>query len=159
MFMLPLRPPLQLLSRFLIFLLLIAVSAALAPAQQPKVLAPHKPLAPRLEKRLPWSRPPARQSATGGLWMNDAHWKAALYLKNGLKADPITVTPTLYLSNGQRYPLPSVNLDPSGTAIVDIGQALESVGIAPYATLCGYAEIEYQWPWAAVSATVKNVRS
>ena len=89
--------------------------------------------------------------------MTDADWKAALYLKSGLKTGPITVTPTLFLSNGQRYPLSPVTLDPSGTAIVDIGQALESVGIAPYATLCGYAEIEYQWPWAAVSATVKNV--
>jgi hypothetical protein len=99
----------------------------------------------------------APQSATGGLWMTDANWKAALYLKSGLKTDPVTVTPVLYLSNGQRYPLSPVTLEPSGTAIVDIGQALQSVGIAPYATLCGYAEIEYQWPWAAVSATVKNV--
>ncbi len=135
-------------------ILLFAVDCS---AQQPKVLAPHRPLAPRLEKRLPVNKPMARQSATGGLWMTDADWKAALYLKSGLKTGPITVTPTLYLSNGQRYPLSPVTLDPSGTAIVDIGQALESVGIAPYATLCGYAEIEYQWPWAAVSATVKNV--
>jgi len=126
-------------------------------AQQPKVPAPHRPVAPRLEKRLPWGKPTIRQSATGGLWMTDANWKASLNLTNGLKADPIVVTPVLYLSNGQRYPLSPVKLEPSGTAIVDLGQALASVGIAPYATLCGYAEIEYQWPWAAVSATVKNV--
>jgi hypothetical protein len=132
------------------------VSLAFA-AQQPKVLAPHRPLAPRLEKRLPWSLPTVRQSATGGLWMTDANWKAALYLKNGLKTDPITVTPILYLSNGLRVPLSPVTLEPSGTTIVDIGKGLESVGIAPYATLCGYAEIEYQWAWAAVTATVKNV--
>jgi len=143
-------------------LLSVAISpifllSAICSAQQPKVLAPHRPLAPHLEKRLPVSKPAMRQSATGGLWMTDARWKAALYLKNGLKTDSIAVTPTLYLSNGQRYPLPPVTLEPSGTAIIDIGQALESVGIAPYATLCGYMEIEYQWPWAAVSATVKNV--
>ncbi|MGB8472554.1 MAG: hypothetical protein WCE61_00560, partial [Candidatus Acidiferrum sp.] len=135
-------------------ILLFAVDCS---AQQPKVLAPHRSLAPRLEKQLPVGKPMARQSATGGLWMTDADWKAALYLKSGLKTGPITVTPTLYLSNGQRYPLSPVTLEPSGTAIVDIGHAFESVGIAPYATLCGYAEIEYQWPWAAVSATVKNV--
>jgi len=126
-------------------------------AQQPKVLAPHRPLGQRLEKRLPVSKPMARQSATGGLWMTDANWEAALHLRNRLKTDPITVTPVLYLSNGQRYPLSSVTLEPSGTAIVDIGKGLESIGIAPYATLCGYAEIEYQWAWAAVTATVKNV--
>ena len=126
-------------------------------AQRPKVLAPHRPVGPILEKRLPWGKETVRQSATGGLWMTDAKWKASLNLTNGLKADSITVTPVLYLSNGQRYPLSPVTLEPSGTAIVDIGQGLESVGIAPYATLCGYAVIEYQWPWAAVSATVKNV--
>lgn len=98
-----------------------------------------------------------RQSATGGLWMTDTNWKASLYLKNGVKTDAITVTPLLYLSNGQRYALAPVTLEPSGTAVVDIGQSLASQGIAPYATLNGYVEIEYQWPWAGVSASVKNV--
>ena len=74
-----------------------------------------------------------------------------------LQTDAITVTPVLYLSNGQRYPLSPVTLELSGTAVVDIGQGLESVGIAPYATLCGYVEIQYQWSWAAVTASVKNV--
>lgn len=151
----------SLLSSHKLWLLSLAALSLLvpaeSPAQQPKVLAHHRPLAPRLQKRLPVSKPVARQSATGGLWMTDADWKAALYLKSGLKTGPITVTPILYLSNGQRYPLPAVTLEPSGTAIVDIGKALESNGIAPYATLCGYMEIEYQWPWAAVSGTVKNV--
>jgi hypothetical protein len=128
-----------------------------AVAQRPKVLAPHRPVGTRLEKRLPWGKPVVRQSATGGLWMNGVGWKASLNLTNGLKADPITVTPVLYLSNGQKYPLTPVTLEPSGTAIVDIGQGLESVGVAPYAMFYGYAEIEYQWPWEAVSATVKNV--
>ena len=143
--------------RLLAILLAAALCSISSFAQQPKVLAPHRPLAPRIEKRLPWTNQMVRQYATGGLWMTDADWKASLYLKNGLKADPVTVTPVLYLSNGQRYPLSPVVLEPSGTAIVDIGQGLASVGIAPYATLCGYAEIEYQWPWAAVTGTVKNV--
>jgi hypothetical protein len=143
--------------RFPFLSLILALYGGLSFAQQPKVLAPHRPVGTRLEKRLPWGKPMARQSATGGLWMTDGKWKASLYLKNRLKTDPITVAPVLYLSNGQRYPLAPVTLEPSGTAIVDIGQGLESVGIAPYATLCGYAEIEYQWPWAAVTATVKNV--
>jgi len=53
-------------------------------AQQPKVLAPHRPLAPRLEKRVPWSKPMVAQSATGGLWMTDADWKASLYYRTSL---------------------------------------------------------------------------
>jgi len=142
---------------FPFFGLILALYSGLSFAQQTKVLAPHRPVGTHLEKRLPWGKPTVRQSATGGLWMTDGKWKASLYLKNRVKTDPITVTPVLYLSNGQRYPLAPVTLEPSGTAIVDIGQGLESVGIAPYATLCGYAEIEYQWPWAAVTATVKNV--
>ena len=143
--------------RFPFFSLILVLYSGLSFAQQPKVLAPHRPIEPRLEKRLPWGKPTVRQSATGGLWMTDGKWKASLYLNNRLKTDPITVTPVLYLSNGQRYPLAPLTLEPSGTAIVDINQGLASVGIAPYATLCGYAEIEYQWPWAAVTATVKNV--
>jgi hypothetical protein len=67
------------------------------------------------------------------------------------------VTPILYLSNGVRYPLRPVTLQPSGTSIVDINQGLAQQGIAPYATLYGYAEIEYQWPWAIVSGRIRNV--
>jgi hypothetical protein len=89
--------------------------------------------------------------------MIGANFKATLYLSNGLKTDPITVAPALYLSNGVRYALRSVTLEPSGTATVDINQALAEQGIAPYATLSGYVEVQYQWPWAAICATVRNV--
>jgi hypothetical protein len=126
-------------------------------AQQPKVLAPKKHMPTPLTTRMPWGIPTVPQTATGGLWMTDAKWKSSLYLRNVLKTDPITVTPVIYLSNGKRYPLAAVTLQPSGNAIVDIGDGLQSVGIAPYATLCGYVEIDYQWPWEAVMATVKNV--
>jgi hypothetical protein len=74
-----------------------------------------------------------------------------------LKISSLTVTPILYLSNGVRYALPAVTLAPSGTAVVDINQSLAQQGIAPYATLYGYVEIDYQWPWAVVCATVRNV--
>jgi hypothetical protein len=138
-------------------LVLSFLCGASAAAQQPKVLAPHVPVAPKLEKRFKWNKPSVRQSAVGGLWMTSANMKSSLYLKNGLKTDPLTVTPILYLSNGVRYPLPAVTLEPSGTAIVDINQGLASQGIAPYAQLSGYAEIEYQWPWATALATIRNV--
>jgi hypothetical protein len=128
-------------------------------AQQPNILAPHKPVAPRLEKRLPWSKPMAQQSAVGGLWMTDVNTKAALYLKNVVKTDSVTVTPILYLSNGTHYPLAPITLGPSGTAIVDINQGLASQGIAPYAKLYGYAEIQYNWPWAAITASIRDVNA
>jgi hypothetical protein len=63
----------------------------------------------------------------------------------------------LYLSNGAKYALPEVRLEPAGTAIVDINVGLQSLGIAPYATLSGYVEIQYSWPWIPVCAMIRNV--
>jgi hypothetical protein len=144
---------------------LVTIALVLAPwcspsfGQRARVLAPHVPVAPRLTARRTWSKPSVHQSAVGGLWMTDANSNAALYLKNGLKTDPLTVTPSLYLSNGVRYTLSPVILEPSGTAVIDINKSLAQQGLAPYAPLYGYAAIDYQHPWAAVSATVRNVDS
>jgi hypothetical protein len=131
--------------------------SAICSAQQPKVLAPHKPIAPRLPRHSEWDKPAVPQSHTGGLWMIDANFKASLYITNGLRTDALTVTPALYLSNGVRYSLAPLTLEPSGTAIVDINQELAKQGIAPYATLSGYAEVQYSWPWAAICATIRNI--
>ena len=126
-------------------------------AQQPRVLAPHKPVAPRLPQPKTWHKPAAPQSLIGGLWMIDSNLKSSVYLKNDLKTSPLSVTPILWLSNGVKYSLPVVNLDPSGTAILDINQSLAAQGVAPYATLMGYVEFDYQWPWPALCATIRNI--
>jgi hypothetical protein len=89
--------------------------------------------------------------------MTGPSMKSSLYLRSGLKTNSLTVTPIIYLSNGVRYSLPPVNLDPAGTAIIDIGQGLQAQGIASYANLYGYLEIDYPWPWAVICATIKNV--
>jgi hypothetical protein len=68
---------------------LCAGFAATSFAQQPKVLAPHKPVAPRLARHHNWEQPSSLQSAVGGLWMIGPSMKASLYLTNGLKADPL----------------------------------------------------------------------
>jgi hypothetical protein len=150
--------PVRLNSRILLTALALSLSfGPTAAAQQPKVLAPHVPVAPKIQKPFPWAKPKAQQSAAGGLWMTGPNMKSSLYLRSDLKTDPLTVTPVIYLSNGVRYPLPPVTLAPTGTAIVDIGQALDAQGVAPYATLYGYVEIDYQWPWPALCATIKNV--
>jgi hypothetical protein len=125
--------------------------------QQPKVFAPHKPVAPRLPQPKTWHKPAVPQSLIGGLWMIDPNLKSSVYLKNDLKTSPLSVTPILWLSNGVKYSLPVVNLDPSGTAIVDINQSLAAQGVAPYATLMGYVEFDYQWPWPALCATIRNI--
>jgi hypothetical protein len=105
-----------------IFLALGAFSSATA-AQQPKVLAPHRPISPKLAKPLPL--PPAiAGSMVGGPWMIDGNFKSSIYLKNGVETSSVTVTPILYLSNGTRYSLPDVQLEPAGTAIVDINASL-----------------------------------
>jgi IPT/TIG domain len=89
--------------------------------------------------------------------MTDSNLKATIIISNDLITSPLTVTPVLWLSNGAKYSLPPVNLDPSGTAIVDINQSLAAQGVAPYATLAGYVELDYQWPWPAICATIRSV--
>src|SRR6266851_5405658 len=127
-------------------------------AQQPRVLAPHKPIDPRVEKSQEQPLPPARLgSLVGGPWMTDASFKSAIYLRNVVETSAITVTPILYLSNGAKYLLPNVTLEPAGTAIVDINSGLQSLGIASYATLSGYVEIQYNWPWMPICAMIRNV--
>jgi hypothetical protein len=137
----------------------IALFASVSPlsAQEPRILAPHKhalPLLPYTEK---WHKPATLRSMVGGLWMIDANFKSSIFIKNGIKVAPLAVTPILYLSNGHRYELASINLEPSGVAVVDINQALADQGIAPWATLMGYVEVQYKWPWDALCVTVRNV--
>jgi hypothetical protein len=138
------------LVRWSIAALSLALFGATAFAQQPKVPAPHVPLAPKIAQPYPISMPMAQQSAIGGLWMTGPSMKSSLYLRNDLKTSPLAATPIIHLSNGVSYALPAVTIAPTGTAVIDIGQALEAQGVASYANLYGHAEIQYQWPWAVV---------
>lgn len=141
-----------------ITLLLAGTFCSLAShAQQPKVLAPHKHVAPRVARSKDLSPAMKSQSSVGGVWITSQYWKSQLYLKNILKTDPLTVTPVLYLSNGNPIPLAPVHLEPSGTAVVDINQGLAESGIASYASLSGYVEVQYTWPWDVVCATIRDV--
>jgi len=63
----------------------------------------------------------------------------------------------LYLSNRAKLALPDVTLEPAGTATVDINSGLQSLGIASYATLSGYVEIQYKWPWIPICAMIRNL--
>lgn len=126
-------------------------------AQQSKVLAPHKPVPPIGSPAKLHYKPPVPRSLIGGLWMTDGNMKSYLHITNHLVTSSLSVTPVLWLSNGTKLSLPSVNLDPSGTAIVSINQALADQGLAPYATLSGYVELDYQWSWDVLCATVRNV--
>jgi hypothetical protein len=69
-------------------------------AQQPKVLAPHRPIAPKVEKPVKWLTPATLRTMVGGPWMIDANFKSSIYLRNVVETDPVTVTPILYLSAG-----------------------------------------------------------
>ena len=50
-----------------------------------------------------------------------------------------------------------LSLEASGTAIVDINAGLEQQGIASYATLSGYVELQYAWPWDPICAFIRDV--
>jgi hypothetical protein len=93
----------------------------------------------------------------GGLWMIDANFKSSIYIKNVVEVSAVTVTPVLYLSNGKRYALADVTLEAAGTSVININEALARQGIAPWATLTGYVEIDYTWPWDPVCVTVTSV--
>src|SRR5258708_34709295 len=91
--------------------------------QQTKVLVPHRPVPPRLPYTGKWHDPAVLRSMVGGLWMIDSNFKSSIYLKNDIKVAPITVTPILSLSNGQRYQLQDVSSEPSGTAVIRLNPA------------------------------------
>ena len=42
-------------------------------------------------------------------------------------------------------------------AVVSVNQALADKGIAPWATLIGYLEVQYTWPWDALCVTVRDL--
>jgi hypothetical protein len=144
------------LSSFVAFAFSIFLVTGVA-AQQPKVLAPHKPVPPTLPYTGKWHSPAVPRSMVGGLWMTDPNFKSSIYIKNSVKVAPITVTPILYLSNGRKYQLADVTLEPSGTAVVYINQALADNGIVPWAALKGYVEVDYSWPWDALCVTVRSI--
>jgi hypothetical protein len=132
-------------------------NSALSTSQPVKVPAPHKPVPPRLEKPVKWHSPATPRSMVGGLWTTDASFKSTIHLKNGVENSAVTVSPILYLSNGKRVVIPDVTLEPSGTAVISINDALRDAGIAPWATLTGYVEVQYKWPWDPLCVTVISV--
>src|ERR1700757_3569253 len=92
-------------------LLAILISASFAFSQSPKVPAPHKPIAPKVEKPIKWLTPSTQRTMVGGLWMTDANFKSSIYLRNIVETDPVTVAPILHLSNGKQYSLPDVTVE------------------------------------------------
>lgn len=124
--------------------------------QHPQVMAPHRPIPPRLPetKRRPVP-PPKAGSVVGGIWMTDANFKSVLNIRSIIATTAITVKPILYLSNGTRLPLADVKLDPDGVAVIDLNEELAKQGISSFATLSGYVEVQYNWPWSPICATVR----
>jgi hypothetical protein len=93
----------------------------------------------------------------GGFWMIDPNFKASIYLTNGVETSSVTATPILYLSNGVKYSLTPVTIQPAGTSVLSINDALLAQGVAPYATLSGYVEVDYTWPWDPLSGSVTSI--
>ncbi len=127
-------------------------------AQQDKfVPAPHKPVPVLVKQQQAWHKPAVQRSAVAGPWTIDTNFRSSLHLKNNLTTQGITVQPILHLGNSVKYNLPSIALVPSGVAVVDINSALSQLGIAPWSNLSGYLEVQYQWPWDILCATLRNI--
>ena len=97
---------------------------------QQKVLAPHRPVPPQVKNPGPSRLPMLQRSMVGGLWMTDANFKSSIILRNNLKTNSLNVTPILYLSNGRKYVLKDVTLEPSGTATISVNDGLAGQGIS-----------------------------
>jgi len=135
----------------MLFLFSFALSA-----QQPKILAPHDPIAPKVSKAI--AMPPAASaSIDGGPWMVDANFKSTIYLKNIVENSSVTITPVLHLSNGATYQLSAIQIPAGDIAAVDVGTSLQSLGISSYATLSGWVELQYNWGWVPICAVIRNV--
>ena len=52
-------------------------------------------------------------------------------------------------------PLADVKFDPDGIALIDLNAELAKQGISSYATLSGYVEVQYNWPWSPICASVR----
>ncbi len=128
-----------------------------AVAQQPRVLAPHRPIPPKVEKAVKGLDSSMARSLVGGLWMTDTNVKASIYIRNTVETDVISVTPVLYLSNGASYTLPDVRVGAADIAIIDINSELQKQGVVGWATLSGYVELRYSWPWDPFCATIRNL--
>lgn len=140
----------------MMLLLLSFPSCSLAQDDSP-VLAPHKPVAPKVSSGIFAHEVAEHRSMVGGPWMLDPNMKSTLYIRNNIETDSMDATPVLYLSNGKRIGLPAVHLGPAATANVSIGDALLKQGIAPYANLKGYIEIDYISSYDPLCATVVSV--
>ena len=126
-------------------------------ADNPPIPAPHRPVAPELHSSQKKTMSAVSRSMVGGLWMTDPNFRSVLTVTNNVQTSALTVTPVVYLSNGNKYQLTAVTLPPSGTANVDINGGLAAQGLASWASLYGYVEVQYSWPWDALCVTVTNL--
>jgi hypothetical protein len=145
-----------LLFQFALLIFALGLCCVFTSAQQSKVLAPHRPIAPRVTDSRVKQLPGTLRSMVGGYWRINPSSRASIYLRNDLETSPLTVNPIVYLSNGVRYDLASVTLEPNGTAVISINSALEQQGLASYADLSGYVEVQYTWPWDPLCVSVSS---
>lgn len=137
--------------------LLFALTSSVASVGQQPVPAPHNPVPPRLPDSPPPSTDMVPRYLRGGLWMTDPYTRSSIYLRNNLETASLPVSPVLYLSNGVKITAPTVTLEPNGTAVISINDTLANQGISPNAILSGYVELQYQWPWDPICATVSSI--
>lgn len=132
-------------------------------ATQPFVVLPQGTTASAAKPKsgpLAWPRKPLKaQEAEGGIWRIDNGFQPMFMLKNALEIAPITVTPVLFMEDGTEYDLTPVQLDPSGTAMVNIRDALQVAppNVQSHISTYGSASMRMQWAWpGAVRGAIRN---
>ncbi|HET9784439.1 MAG TPA: hypothetical protein VFP94_05690 [Terriglobales bacterium] len=109
------------------------VKAARGPDQHPHFAPRHGPKVP--------------QMLMAGLWRTDGGYRATIHVQNALMVSPLSVTPTLYMADGTPLTLPAVEIPASGTASVEINQALATApaAFAGHISTFGSAALRYDW--------------
>src|SRR5215471_4008657 len=104
--------------------------------------------------------PSMAQELDGGVWRTDGGFQATFRISNKVQTAAIKVTPVLFMADGTEYALPAVDLKASGSATVNVNDALNKAprDIAAHVSTFGSATLRFSWPWPqAINASLRSL--
>ena len=97
------------------------------------------------------------QSAHCGLWRVDGGFRSMMRITNRLVAEPIEVTPVLYMADGTPYALPMVKIPKSGLANISVNQALAAAPPELAGNLSRYGSAALRYKFHAPSVVIGSI--